>query len=94
MNSYYGADVCCCKRIFICRVSIRLYCNVLIKFNTNACLPVSGATAQGEPLPPLQPVSTVRFLNKIIFYRMRLRAPCPTPILEDQGISLRLDSTL
>jgi hypothetical protein len=25
----------------------------------------------------------VRFLNKIIFYRMGLLAPCPTPILED-----------
>jgi hypothetical protein len=25
----------------------------------------------------------VRFLNKIIFYRMGLLAPCPTPILEE-----------
>jgi hypothetical protein len=58
-----------------------------------ACLPV-GATALGEPWPTLQPVSTVRFLNKIIFYRIGLLAPCPTPILEDQGVSLSLDSTL
>jgi hypothetical protein len=36
----------------------------------------------------------VRFLNKIIFYRMELLAPCPTTILEDQGVSLSLDSTL
>jgi hypothetical protein len=34
----------------------------------------------------------VRFLNKIIFYRMGLLAPCPTPILEDQGVSLGLYS--
>jgi hypothetical protein len=52
-----------------------------------ACLP-AGATALGEPWTPLQPVSTVRFLNKIIFYRMPLLAPCPTPNLEDQGVSL------
>jgi hypothetical protein len=25
-------------------------------------------------------------MNKIIFYRMELLAPCPTPILEDQGV--------
>jgi hypothetical protein len=36
----------------------------------------------------------VRFLNKIMFYRMGLLAPCPTPILEDQGVSVSLDSTL
>jgi hypothetical protein len=33
-----------------------------------ACLPPCqpvGATALGEPWPPLQPVSTIRFLNKI-----------------------------
>jgi hypothetical protein len=36
----------------------------------------------------------VRFLNKIIFYRMGLSAPYPTPILEDQGVSLSLESTL
>jgi hypothetical protein len=36
----------------------------------------------------------VRFLNKIIFYRMGLLSQCPTPILEDQGVSLSLDSTL
>jgi hypothetical protein len=48
----------------------------------NACLSV-GATALVEPWPPPQPVSTVRFLNKIIFYRMGMLAPCPTPILED-----------
>jgi hypothetical protein len=36
----------------------------------------------------------VRFLNKIIFNRMGLLVPCPTPILEDQGVSLSLDSTL
>jgi hypothetical protein len=35
----------------------------------------------------------VRFLNKIIFYRMGLLAPCPTPILEDQGFSLSLYPT-
>jgi hypothetical protein len=57
------------------------------------CLAV-GAAALDEPWPPLQPVSTVRFLNKIIFYTMRLLAPCPTPILEEQGVSLGLDSTL
>jgi hypothetical protein len=57
------------------------------------CLPV-GATALVEPWPPLQPVSTVQFLNKIIFYRMGLSAPCPTPNLEDQGVSLSLDSAL
>jgi hypothetical protein len=45
-----------------------------------ACLPVD-ATALGEPCPPVQPVSTVHFLHRIIFYRMRLSAPCPTPIL-------------
>jgi hypothetical protein len=46
-----------------------------------AWLPV-GATALGESSPPLQPVSTViRFLNKIIIYRMGFLAPCPTPIL-------------
>jgi hypothetical protein len=58
----------------------------------NICLPV-GATALVEPWPHLQPVSTVRFLNKV-FYRRGLLAPCPTPILEDQGVSLSLDSTL
>jgi hypothetical protein len=57
------------------------------------CLAV-GTTALGEPWPPLQPVSTVRFLNKIIFYRMGLLAPCPTPILVDQGVSLSVDPTL
>jgi hypothetical protein len=36
----------------------------------------------------------VRFLNKIIFYKMGLLAPCPTPILEDYGVPLSLDSTL
>jgi hypothetical protein len=36
----------------------------------------------------------VWFLNKIIFYSMRLLAPCPTPNLEDQGLSLSPDSTL
>jgi hypothetical protein len=36
----------------------------------------------------------VRFLNKIIFYRMGLLVPFPTPILEVQGVSLSLDSTL
>jgi hypothetical protein len=36
----------------------------------------------------------VGFLDKIIFCRMGLLAPCPTPILEDQGVSLNLDSTL
>jgi hypothetical protein len=40
------------------------------------------------------PPPGVRFLNKIIFYRMGLLAPCPTPILEAQGVSLSLDSTL
>jgi hypothetical protein len=30
----------------------------------------------------------VWFLNTVIFYRMGLLAPCPTPILEDQGVSL------
>jgi hypothetical protein len=41
-----------------------------------------------------QSLPGVRFLNKIIFYRMGFLAPCPTPILEDQGVSLSLDSTL
>jgi hypothetical protein len=36
----------------------------------------------------------VRFLNKIIFYSIGLLAPCPTPTLEDQGVSLSLGSTL
>jgi hypothetical protein len=31
---------------------------------------------------------SVRFLDKIIFYRMGLLAPCPTPNLEDQSVSL------
>jgi hypothetical protein len=56
------------------------------------CLPV-GATALGEPWPPLQPVSTVRFLNKF-FYRRGLLAPYPTPNMEDQGACLSLDYTL
>jgi hypothetical protein len=58
----------------------------LIRMWKEACLPV-GATALGETWPPLQPVYTVRFLNKIIFYRMALLAPCPIPILDDQGVS-------
>jgi hypothetical protein len=57
----------------------------------DACLPI-GATALDEPWPPLQPVSTVKFLNITLFYRMGLSAPCPTPILEDQGVSLSLVS--
>jgi hypothetical protein len=57
------------------------------------CLPVGG-TALGEHWPPLQPISAVRFLNKIFSYRMGLLATCPTPILEDQGVSFSLDSTL
>jgi hypothetical protein len=36
----------------------------------------------------------VMFLNKIVLYSMGLLAPCPIRILEDQGISLSLDSTL
>jgi hypothetical protein len=36
----------------------------------------------------------VRFVNKIVFYRMGFLALCPTPILEDEGVSLSLDSTL
>jgi hypothetical protein len=32
MDSYYATCVYCCKRIFICRMSIDLYSNVLIKF--------------------------------------------------------------
>jgi hypothetical protein len=36
----------------------------------------------------------VSFLNRIIFYRMELLAPCPAPVHEDQGVSLSLDSTL
>jgi hypothetical protein len=56
------------------------------------CLPV-GATALGEPWSPLEPVFTGRFLNKIIFYRMGLLVPFPTPTLEDQGVSLSLYST-
>jgi hypothetical protein len=36
----------------------------------------------------------VRFLRKIINDRMGLLAPCPTPILEDQGASFSLDTTL
>jgi hypothetical protein len=36
----------------------------------------------------------VRFLNKIIIYRMGLLVPCQAPILEDRGVSLSLDSTL
>jgi hypothetical protein len=58
-----------------------------------AYLPV-GSTALGEYWPPLQPVSTVRSLNKIICYKMGLLAPRPIPILEDQIVSLSLDSTL
>jgi hypothetical protein len=54
-----------------------------------------GATALGEPWPLYnQSPPGVRFLNKIIFYRMGLLAPYLTPILEDQGVSLSLDSTL
>jgi hypothetical protein len=45
-------------------------------------------------LPYNQFPPDVRFLSKIIFYRMGLLASCPTPILEDQDISLSLDSTL
>jgi hypothetical protein len=55
-----------------------------------ARLPV-GAVALGEPWHPLQPLSTVRFLKRIIFYRMGLLAPCPSSILEDQGVPLSLD---
>jgi hypothetical protein len=36
----------------------------------------------------------VTFLYKIIFYKIGLLAPCPTPILEHQGVSLSLDCTL
>jgi hypothetical protein len=36
----------------------------------------------------------VRFLNKIIFYSVGLLVLCPNPNLEDQGVSLSLDSTL
>jgi hypothetical protein len=43
-----------------------------------ACLPV-GATALGEPWPPLQPVSTVRFLNEIIFLLNGVFGPMPNP---------------
>jgi hypothetical protein len=46
------------------------------------------------PICSAYPMLVVRFLNKITFYRMGLLAPCPTPILEDQGVSLGLDSTL
>jgi hypothetical protein len=60
---------------------------------SKSCLPV-GATTPGEPWPPLQPVSTVRFLNTFFSYRIGLLAPCPIPILEDQGVFLSLDSTL
>jgi hypothetical protein len=56
--------------------------------------PIS-TTALGEPWLPWQPVSprlVFRFLNNIIL-RMRLSAPCPTPNLEGQCVSLGLDST-
>jgi hypothetical protein len=46
------------------------------------------------PIRSAYPRLVVRFLNKITFYRMGFLAPCPTPILEDQGVSLSLDSTL
>jgi hypothetical protein len=41
------------------------------------------------PICSTYPTLIVRFLN-----RMMLLAPCPNPNLEDQGISLSLDSTL
>jgi hypothetical protein len=41
-----------------------------------------------------QSLHGVRFLNKTIFYRMGLLAPCPTPILKDQDFSLSLDCAL
>jgi hypothetical protein len=34
-------------------------------------------------IPSAYPRLAVRFLNKITFYRMRLLAPCPTPILDE-----------
>jgi hypothetical protein len=40
------------------------------------------------------PRLVVRFLNNILFYGMRLSAPCPTPNQEAQGVSLSLDSTV
>jgi hypothetical protein len=42
------------------------------------CRPV-GATALGEPWLPLQPVPTVRFLNKIIFLKDGVVCPMPNP---------------
>jgi hypothetical protein len=35
MDPYYAAAVCCCERIFNCRVSTDLHFDVLIKFITN-----------------------------------------------------------
>jgi hypothetical protein len=35
MDSYYATDVNCCKRIYIYRVSIDLYSNILIKLITS-----------------------------------------------------------
>jgi hypothetical protein len=36
MDPYYATGVCCCKRMYICRVSIDLYSNILIKLITDA----------------------------------------------------------
>lgn len=35
MDPYYATGVCCCKRIFICRMRVDLHSNALIKFITN-----------------------------------------------------------
>jgi hypothetical protein len=62
-----------------------------------ACLPACQSALQPWVRLGLlynQSSPDVRFLNEIILYRMGLLAPCPTPILEDQCVSLNLDSTL
>jgi hypothetical protein len=37
---------------------------------------------------------SIMFLNNTVFFGVRLLASRPTPKLEDQGVSLCLDSTL
>jgi hypothetical protein len=36
MDPYYAMGVCCWKKLFICRVSIGLYSNIIMKFITNS----------------------------------------------------------
>jgi hypothetical protein len=58
------------------------------------------ATTQGELWPPEQSASILLYseadcpiFEQFSFYGSRLLASCPTPKLEDQGISLRLAPT-